>query len=329
MTSIISMLTLNPTQAITIEGPPGGGKSSLAHDIAAHFGIPKERVLVDHAPLADQVDYRGIPVPHKNAESTKWLPSDNFYNYRAGTGRGMILYDDRGQASTQVKNVIARLLLDRKLDSITLDEQVIQLSTTNRVEDKAGSNRDPSHLSNREARFELETNLDDWCQWAMNNNLDPLLIAFIRLRPNLLHDFDPNRPRNPTPRTWEMVSKGCDPSLPRGLFMQSVAGLIGDGPAAEYVGTRDIMSKMPSIDGILMTPDKAEIPTEPAILFAVSTALAMRATKDNFDRVMTYTNRMPIEFGTVLVKDSIMRDPAIKSSKSFTQWAISNASVFV
>jgi hypothetical protein len=177
--------------------------------------------------------------------------------------------------------------------------------------------------------FEMEAHLDDWCSWAMTAGIDPFVIAFLRLRPNLLHDFDPNRPRNPTPRTWEMVSRSCDPNLDRGLFMQTVAAFIGEGPAAEYVGTRDIMGKMPNIDSILLTPDKAEIPTEPAVLFAVSTALAMRASKDNFDRVMTYLHRMPVEFSTVAVKDAIMRDGAIKTSRAFTEWAIKNASVFV
>jgi len=328
-TAAISVLSRTPTQAVAFSGPPGVAKSALAFDIADHFNIPRDRIWVNHAPLADQVDYRGVPVPNPAANSTKWLPAEDVYKFRKGSGPGLILHDDRGQASVGVKNVIARMLLDRSLDSVDLDDQVIQISTTNRTEDKAGSNRDPSQLSNRECMFEMEAHLDDWCSWAMTAGIDPFVIAFLRLRPNLLHDFDPNRPRNPTPRTWEMVSRSCDPNLDRGLFMQTVAAFIGEGPAAEYVGTRDIMGKMPNIDSILLTPDKAEIPTEPAVLFAVSTALAMRASKDNFDRVMTYLHRMPVEFSTVAVKDAIMRDGAIKTSRAFTEWAIKNASVFV
>lgn len=330
-TCIVSTLRKNLKQATTLAGPPGVAKSACARDIVREIypDLPEDRVLELHVPTAEPSDFRGLPDINAGEPFTVWRPAEEIYRFRKGTGPGAIIYDDRGQATVQVKNVIARLLLDRKLDSVVLDDQVIQISTTNRTEDKAGSNRDPSQLSNREAGYEMEAHLDDWCAWALTNDIDPLLIAFVRLRPNLLHDFDPNRPRNPTPRSLEMVSRSCDPALPRGLYMQQVAALCGEGFAAEYVGTRDLMSKMPNIDGILMAPDKAEVPTEPAVQYAVVTALAMRASKDNFDRIMKYADRMPLEMSTVLVKDAIMRDKAVMGSKAFTQWATTNASVFV
>lgn len=324
--AVISVLSRTPSQAVAISGPPGVAKSSLAFEVAEHFGIPRDRIWVNHAPLADQVDYRGVPIP--NGDVTRWLPAEDVARFRKGTGPGLILHDDRGQASTQVKNVIARLLLDRAMDSIEIDDEVIQISTTNRTEDKAGSSRDPSQLSNREAGFEMEAHLDDWCAWAMSNDIDPYVIAFLRLRPNLLHDFDPNRPRNPTPRTWEMVSRSCDPALDRGLFFECVRAFVGDGAATEFVAARDLMAKMPNIDAILLDPAKAEVPKEPAVLFAVSTALAMRSTKDNFDRVLKYFDRLPAEFSVMGVKDAYTRDKSLNGTKAFTEWAIKNSKVF-
>lgn len=328
--AVLSVLSRTPTQAVCISGPPGVAKSAAALDAVCTLypDLPDDRILISHLPLADSVDFRGVPVPSAERDFTKWLPAEDIYRFRNGTGPGAIIYDDRGQASVQVKNVVARLLLDRAMDSVKLDPAVIQISTTNRVEDKAGTGRDPSQLSNREACFEMDAHLDDWCTWAVVNGIDPMLIAFLRLRPDQLHDFDPNRPRNPTPRTWEMVSRSCDPSLERSMFLSTVTAFVGQGAAIEYVGFRDLAAKMPSIDVIMMNPDKAEVPSEPGVLYAVVTALAMRATKDNFDRIMRYLDRLPVEFSTVGVKDAILKEPGVKGSKAFVDWAIKHKNVF-
>ena len=49
-------------------------------------------------------------------------------------------------------------------------------------------------------------------------------------------------------------------------------------------------------------PDIEE-PDGIATLYAVCVGLAHKATEDNFDRVVTYTDRLPTEFGVVLVTD--------------------------
>ena len=241
----------------------------------------------------------------------------------------MIMWDELPQAITQMQNAAAGCLLDWVLGPLKIDRKVVQLATGNRTQDKAGANRVVSQLGNRVMHLELEAHLDDWCTWAFGAGIDPLLIAFLRLRPNMLHDFLPDRLSNPTPRSWEMVSTSVDVSMPRDAQMLACAGLVGEGAAAEYIGFRDLASKMPSIDAILVQPTKAEVPTEPGVLYAVCTALAMRCTKANFDRVMSYLDRLPVEFSTMAVKDAITKDATITSSPAFTAWAVKNSSVFI
>ena len=46
--------------------------------------------------------------------------------------------------------------------------------------------------------------------------------------------------------------------------------------------------KLPDIAHILAKPDSASVPDDPGLLFAVSAAIAMHATADNFERVARY-----------------------------------------
>lgn len=324
---IKSTLEMNPQQAIYLSGAPGVAKTSMAFDVAKQFGLPEDRVLLFRPSLRDPVDLMGVPQVREGM--THWNPPAELMQFAEGSGPGMIIWDELPQAVTQMQNAAAGCLLDWLLGDLRIDKQVMQIATGNRTKDKAGANRVVSQLGNRVKHLEVEAHLDDWCSWAFSAGIDPLLIAFIRLRPDLLHDFDPNRLSNPTPRSWEMVSRSCNPKLPVDLFMMDVQGLVGEGAAAEYVAFRDLAAKMPNIDGIMMKPDTAEIPSDPGVKYAVCAALANRTTKDNFDRVMKYLERMPTEFATMTIKDCMTRDPSVTSCAAFTKWAVDNHHVFI
>ena len=260
-------------------------------------------------------------VPSTDEGMTSFCPPSELAQFVNGTGPGLILWDELAQANTMMQNAIGGALLDRVLGSLEFDPEVRMIATGNRTKDKAGANRIVSQLANRVMHVEMEVGLDDWCEWALRHSVDPLVVAFIRLRPDLLSEFDPDRFSNPTPRTWEMVAR-LPGSLDNSLRMFASSGLVGEAAAAEYMGFRDLAATMPSIDGILLDADKAPVPDNPGVLYAVSTALAARATKDNLDRVITYVTRLPLEFSTTTVKDILTRDNKLFSHPSMTQWLV-------
>jgi hypothetical protein len=181
---------------------------------------------------------------------------------------------------------------------------------------------------NRTRMYHLETAIDPWASWALDKGLDVVLIQFLRFRPNLLMDFDPNRPINPTPRKWEDVSL-IPTELPSNLYFNCVAGDVGEGAAAEYTGFRRIYEGLPNIDALLMNPAKTEVPTDPAVLFALSGAIAHRCVKDNFDRMWEYIQRMPIDFQVMTMCDVSKLKPEVRQTKAFVQFATKNSNVIV
>lgn len=305
-----------------ILGAPGGGKSACARDIVDTMGF--ETVVEFTASLRDPVDVLGTP--NNAGEFTRWVPPEEFYNLRHG--RAALILEELSDAPVPMQNALCGVIYDRRAGQLQLSPDLFIIATGNRTEDKSGANRITSKLANRTRRFDFQENIDDWTEWALDNDVDPVLIQFLRFRPGLLSDFDANRFANPTPRAWERVNL-IPASLDTGLFFDNVSGEVGEGAAAEYTGFRRIYMSLPDVDSILLDPMGADVPQDPATLYALTGALARKSTKDNFDRVSKYLSRMSPEFNVMATKDAIKLQPTIKHSRAFVEWASKNAEVLM
>jgi hypothetical protein len=322
-----SILRKSPSAVPFFKGKPGMGKSDACIQVGHTLDIADDRILVVHVNNHDLLDFTGVPSVVDG--QTIFNPTEMFYNFREGTGAGLIVLEELPQSSTHHQTWAAGFILERKTPTFKLDKDVRFLVTGNRVEDRAGAKQMLTHLSNRMYEFEMETSLDDWCGWAMEHDVDPLGIAFMRLRPQLLNDFDANRSVNPTQRAWTQLFTEVPRELPTDLYMYACEGKVGEGAAAEWVAARSLMGKMPSVDSIRLNPDKTEIPDEPAVKYAVATALSMTTEPDAFGRDMIYINRMPKEFQMVYVTDALRLHPELQQTKDFITWAVANKDIFM
>jgi hypothetical protein len=309
-----------------ILGAPGGGKSACAREIVGELGIEPSKVIEFNASLRDPVDVMGLPA--SKGDHSEWLPPQEFYSIRQGQGRAALILEELSDGSVAMQNALCRVIYDRHAGQLPLTEQLFVIATGNRTEDKSGANRITSKLANRTRRFDFTENLDDLCEYALNAGWPVELIQFLRFRPGLISDFDPNRFCNPTPRSWERTSYIPD-SLPEQLYFDNVAGEVGEGAAAEYTGFRKIFRQLPNIDALLLDPKGADVPDDPAVRFAITGALARKATKDNFDRITAYTQRLPKEFDVMTVKDALKINKDVQHTRSFSEWATRNAEVLM
>jgi hypothetical protein len=312
-----------------ITGKPGGGKSALGRDIAKSMGIKDEHYTEFNASLRDPVDVMGVPDTH--GEYTKWKPPIEFYRLREVKGDDaprFLNLEEFSDASVPMQNALCRVIEDRFAGELQLHHNLYIFASGNRTEDKSGAQRMTSKLMMRVQEIEFDTNLDDWCEWALAKGIQVPIIQFLRFKPNQLHDFVADRRQNPCPRQWEKVSL-VDTSLSPELYMENIKGLVGEGAAAEYTGFLRIYMGLPDIDGIVLHPDKAEVPQDPAVLYALTGALAHRASEDNFDRLVKYTKRIPVDFQVMFVSDTAKLCPKVKQTKAFVDWAVQNSSVLV
>ena len=322
-----SILRKSPNAVFMWHGAPGMGKSDGTHQVGDALGIPHERRLVVHINNHDVVDFTGVPSVSDGM--TIFNPTKMFYDYREGTGPGLIVLEELAQSSHQLQTWAAGFILERETPVFKLDPEVRIIATGNRAEDRAGAKPLLGHLNDRMYHQDVETSLDDWCGWAMGNNIDPMGIAFLRLRPQLLNDYDPSRRANPTQRSWTKLFTEVPQDLPTDLYLYAAEGKVGEGAAAEWVAARDMMVKMPSVDSIRLNPKGAEVPEEPAVKYAVATALSMTTDPDAFARDMEYVGRMPKEFQMVYVTDALRLHKKLQQTKDFIAWAIANKDIFM
>ena len=147
--------------------------------------------------------------------------------------------------------------------------------------------------------------------WGQHMNFiagHTIVVAYMQHNPGAFVNFDPTQPPGPfaTARTWEALSDYCkayDPALPP---FEAIRGWVGEAAAIEFMQFATMAHDLVSVDVILGAPDHAPTPTHPGAAYVITTALASRASANNFGAVMTYLNRLEPEMAIYCVKSALM-----------------------
>jgi hypothetical protein len=315
-TELTAALTaLVPTRRpVYVWAAPGTGKSSLVRKAAETLN----RSLLDvRATLLDPVDLRGLPTVANGR--TTWCPPD----FLPASGEGLLFLDELAQAVPAVQTALLQLTLDRRLGEYVLPDGWSVVAASNRPTDRAGTHRLISPLLNRFIHLDLEVCEEDWQAWALTASIAPEIRAFIRFRPALLYQFEPAaNPRSfPTPRSWSFVSDVL-PATPAHLLHRVAAGCVGDGPAAELIAFLGLYRQLPDVDAVLANPTTAPVPREPAVLYALVSALVerVRAKAAPAAAFARYGVRLPDEFGVLALRDAVSVDRTLAGDAAVQRW---------
>jgi len=322
-------------QPVMIHGSPGVGKSDVVRQLAKERGLE----LIDiRLSQLDPVDLRGVPSVDVKRKITSW----NTPNFLPTSGEGILFLDEINSAAQATQAAAYQLILDRRLGDYVLPDGWAMIAAGNRLSDRAIVNQMSRALKNRFAHLNYDVNNDDWCEWALKANIAIEVLGFIRFRPMLLNELEQRNNSKEerdriaklndcnafaTPRSWEFLSRTMGTSPPQDVEYELYSGIVGDGAAAEFMGYLKYYRNLPNLDAVLLNPDKAPVPEEPATLYAVATGLSTKATKDNMERLVKYTLRLPSEFQVLTMKDIVTRAPEMTNTKAFNEWALKNADV--
>jgi hypothetical protein len=234
-----------------------------------------------------------------------------------------LFLDELAQAAPLVQAACLQLTLDRRIGEYELPEGWTVVAASNRAGDRAGTHRLITPLLNRFVHLDLDVSAEDWQAWAAAAGVSPEVRAFLRYRPALLFRLDPAAQERafPTPRAWQFVADVL-PGTPAELLHPVVAGCVGDGPAAEFVGFLKLYRELPDLDAVLARPDAAPVPREPAVLYALVGALVERCRADQapLPAFVTYALRLPEEFGMLALRDALAVNPRLVGLPAVQQW---------
>ncbi len=310
---------------VLVTGAPGVGKSDIVAQAAEAAGA---QLILSHPAVADPTDAKGLPWVAPGGKTATFLPFGELARALDAVVPTVWFLDDLGQAPPSVQASFMQLLLARRVNGQVLPDCVTFLAATNRRTDRAGVSGVLEPVKSRFAAIvELEVDLDDWTQWAFSAGVPAELVAFMRFRPNLLCDFKPTSDlvNCPLPRTWAHAARLLALGMPAALQHQALIGAVGEGAAVEFGAFLHLYKELPAIDSIMADPDAADIPTNPATLYAVVTALGMRADQKTFPVLARYAQRltdaMHGEFAALLLRDAVKRDATVMQTAAFVQLA--------
>lgn len=323
-------------QPVMLHGQPGAGKSQVVAQVAADRGIQLMDVRLSQL---DPVDLRGVPSIRD--QLTCWNPP----NFLPRSGDGILFLDEINSAAQATQAASYQLILDRQLGDYKLPEGWSIVAAGNRAQDRAIVNQMSTALRNRMVHIDFDVHTEDWCNWALKHNINPEILSFIRFRPSLLNEFDVLDKKDATsqkkgqalkdakafatPRSWEFMDRLVKQQPESDVEFDLYCGTIGEGPATEFMGYMKIYRNLPLLDDIIAEPKKIKVPTDPAVLYALCTGLAMKATNKNFEAIIDFALRMEPEFQVLLVKDAVTRDYSFTNHKSFDKWAVKNTNVLL
>jgi len=318
----VAIRTLSPNKAknsikhaikkqrpIFIWGPPGIGKSDIVHQIGEYMDA---QVIDVRLSLWEPTDIKGIPYYAANDNTMKWappveLPSKEF----AKKHKAIILFlDEMNSAAPAVQAAAYQLILNRKVGTYALPDNVYIVAAGNREADKGVTYRMPAPLANRFVHLELAVDFDDWFQWAVDHNIHKDVVGYLTFSKKDLYDFDPKSPSRSfaTPRSWSFVSELLEDELDEETTTDLVSGAVGEGLAIKFVAHRKVAAQMPNPTDILSGKVKELKTKEISAMYSLTVSLCYelkeasdKGDKKFDDKVDKFLRFMMDNFETELV----------------------------
>ena len=294
---------------IFLWGPPGIGKSDVVHQIGDDLNA---HVIDVRLSLWEPTDIKGIPYFDSNDSKMVWAPPVELPDAEfASKYESIILFlDEMNSAAPAVQAAAYQLILNRRVGTYKLPDNVFIVAAGNREADKGVTYRMPAPLANRFVHMEMRVDFDDWFDWATLNRIHKDVVGFLTFSKKDLYDFDPKSASRSfaTPRSWSFVSELLEDDLDDSTTTDLVAGAIGEGLAVKFMAHRKVASSMPDPSDILAGKVKELKTKEISAMYSLTVALCyeLKEAEDrkdkNFDNMVNYFFRFAMDnFDTEMV----------------------------
>jgi len=297
-------LAVSANLPVLLWGEPGIGKSAGLEQLAAGLGVPLETVI---ASVHEPSDFAGLPIIGADPATTGVPMAPPDWAVRLATsGHGLVFFDELSSAPPAVQAALLRVVLERRVGSLTLPEPVRVVAAANPPSSAADGWHLSPPLANRfvhlywthDPRTVARGMAGTWPAIPLPV-VDPakvsgavarargVIAGFLTARPGLVHhlpDDAEGRGRAwPSPRTWEMalrlVATGYATGAGDKAVAAAVVGAVGDGAGLELLTYLEQLD-LPDPDRVLADPGAFALPSRGDRQLAFLTAVVSAVQSD-------------------------------------------------
>jgi len=340
---------------IVVQGQPGVGKTAILSIIAENNGDQWRKVGDSYA--TDKHVYVYVDCSNLQYGDLQAMVPDResrqIEEYVGGLFRlddarpKVIMFDEVLKLPKSMKPIVTRIMRERTVGSRPLTDGSIVFGTSNMAQDGIGDTTQ-AHEGNRITFLPVHMTRDAWLPWAHKNNLNPTLLAWVQLTPELFDSYlierpetlannpyvwNPKQPRTSfvSPRSLDTASGYVDDRLALGneLSMRLIEGCLGTAAAESLRQFILLENEIVQVEDIIKDPMNAPIPhsriTSLVTLFKTVHGIK---TQDDLSAVITYVQRMGSKELETAWAVSVMKSPKTdrlcSRNSYFTQWRLEN-----
>lgn len=257
-----------------LEGPPGGGKTSICRQLTARISEALNGGKVGffhHTPAdTDPVEFAGILMPDQVRQKVTRYQSDVIITDEDLEEQGMVaavlLLDEIPNCSPAQMANLSRLTEERAFGHHKMSDRVIMITAGNRPKDRANANVMPTHLRDRLSFISIEPDADVTREYLLRKGCDRSLISYIGAMPDVVNRYSPTEQVNCTPRSLEksghIIRMWKDGLISEDDFQCFMAGTVGSRTATEFAAYMKVEGKLPDWKEIVKNPEGFKIPKE-------------------------------------------------------------------
>jgi len=304
--------------SVLVKGPTGIGKSQIFHDIGDSLGLP----VIDRR-LSQMTEGDILGLPELVDGITRFAPVDWFV--RACNEPVILFLDEINRATVEVQQCAFQIVLDRELNGRKLHPETRIYSAVNEGAQYQVNEMGPA-LMRRFWTVELIPTTDDWLAWARKNEIDPLIIDFIRQIPAHLRHEGEQEPGKvyPNPASWDRLNRTlahadlepteiCGQDTPAGLYAICM-GFVGVEASLAFVdfvknyetivSAEDVLNKYKKNKKVLskLTSGKQNALIQKLVDHAKSKEWDVKQTKNACDYVQTLSGEMIVSFFNLIME---------------------------
>lgn len=311
-------LAIKAKRPILLVGQPGVGKTAIAEQTASELGMDFQSEV---ATTLEPTDLKGLPAVVEG--QAEYLPYGFLRAICNAKHPTLALIDDIGHAGPEVQKALMHLLLARSVGDKKVSDHVGFVLATNDVGQRAGVTGLLSPLQNRLYIIKVTPSTTNWCEWAVKNNIDPSVVAFVKSTPRVFEEW--SQPigieASCTPRSLHMLSDFIKAGA---KTISEYAGCVGNPIATQFATYLEVYQNLPQVSLVITDPDAVSVPDTLDKKHGICAALACVEDPPVWKNIIKYLEKFPKEFQVSCIADTLSRTPELEKCEAIRNWVVAN-----